>query len=433
MKASDPVIDKSEMLWKRALDLIPAGTQTLSKGPTQYVEGIAPKYLQRGRGSHVWDVDGNEYIDFTMALLPVILGYSFYTTKEAIYRQLEEGITFTLMHPLEVDLSELLVEIIPCAEMVRFGKNGSDVTSAAVRLARACTGRDRVVCCGYHGWHDWYIGTTSRVKGVPSCVRELTSTFRYNDLDSLQEALERNRDEVACVIMEPFCMEEPQGAFLEEVKELAHQNGALLIFDEIVTGFRLSLGGAQEYFGVEPDLATFGKGMANGMPISAIVGRREFMKVFDEVFLSFTFGGEALSLAAAISTIDFIRGKKVIEYLWRQGEKLRDLYNVLAEESGLTEVTQCRGLPPINYTLFFDSNGFTSLEIKSLFQQECIRRGILFSGRHNLCYSHTDEDISRTLSVYREVMDIVKTALDNGSVKKELRGRVVSPVFREVS
>lgn len=433
MKASDPVIDKSEMLWKRALDIIPAGTQTLSKGPTQYVEGIAPKYLQRGRGSHVWDVDGNEYIDFTMGLLPVILGYSFYTTKEAIYRQLEDGITFTLMHPLEVELSEILVEIIPCAEMVRFGKNGSDVTSAAVRLARACTGRDRVICCGYHGWQDWYIGTTSRGKGIPAAVSELTSTFRYNDLDSLRGALEKHRGEVACVIMEPFGMEEPEGAFLEEVRELTHQHGALLIFDEIITGFRLALGGAQEYFGVEPDLATFGKGMANGMPISAIVGRREYMRVFDEVFFSFTFGGEALSLAAAIATIDFIRGENVIEHLWRQGEKLRDLYNVLAEESGMMEVTRCRGLPPVNYPLFFDSHGFASLEIKSLFQQECIRRGVLFSGRHNLCYSHSDEDISRTLAVYREVMAIVKGALDNGTVTKELRGRVVSPVFREVN
>ncbi len=431
MKASDPVIDRSESLWKRALDVIPTGTQTLSKGPTQYVEGIAPKYLQRGRGSHVWDVDGNEYIDFTMGLLPVILGYSFYMTKEAIYRQLEEGITFTLMHPLEVDLAELLVEIIPCAEMARFGKNGSDVTSAAVRLARAYTGRDRVVCCGYHGWQDWYIGTTSWAKGIPTAVSELTSTFRYNELESLREELEKNRGEVACVIMEPLGMEEPEGDFLVEARELIHHHGALLIFNEIITGFRLSLGGAQEYFGVEPDLATFGKGMANGMPISAIVGRREFMEVFDEVFFSFTFGGEALSLAAAIATVDFIRGENVVEFLWRQGKKLRDLYNVLAEECGLNEVTQCRGLPPINHPLFFDSNGFTSFEIKSLFQQECIRRGILFSGRHNLCYSHSDEDISQTLSVYREVMDIVKRALDRGSVKKELRGQVIRPVFRE--
>jgi glutamate-1-semialdehyde aminotransferase len=433
MKASDPVIDRSENLWKRAIDLIPAGTQTLSKGPTQYVDGLAPKYLQRGKGCHVWDVDGNEYIDYTMALLPVILGYSFDATNEAIRRQLEEGITFTLMHPLEVALSELLVEVIPCAEMVRFGKNGSDATSAAVRLARACTGRDRVVCCGYHGWQDWYIGTTSRAKGVPATVRDLTSTFQYNRIETLEDALEGSHGEVACVIMEPFGMEEPVGDFLCEVRDLTHRHGALLIFDEIITGFRLALGGAQEYFGVVPDLATFGKGMANGMPISAVVGRREFMRAFEEVFFSFTFGGEALSLAAAISTIDVIRREDVIGHLWRQGAKLRDGYNEMAARTELAGVTVCKGLPPVNYPLFFDSHGFSSLEIKSLFQQECIRRGILFSGRHNLSYSHADEDIEQTLSVYREAMDVLKRALEAGSVRHDIRGGVVRPVFREVN
>jgi glutamate-1-semialdehyde aminotransferase len=432
MKAADPVIDKSEMLWKRSLDLIPAGTQTLSKGPTQYITGITPKYLQRGKGCHVWDVDGNEYIDYTMALLPVILGYAHEATDNAVRCQLNEGITFTLMHPLEVKLSEVLVEIIPCAEMVRFGKNGSDVTTAAVRLARACTGRDRVICCGYHGWQDWYIGTTSRNKGVPRAVRELTSTFRYNDISSLEALFDQHGAEVACVIMEPFGMDEPEGNFLGEVRDLTHKNGALLIFDEIIMAFRLALGGAQEYFDVEPDLATVGKGMANGMPISAVVGKREFMKEFEEVFFSFTFGGETLSLAASLSTIEFIRREKVITHLWKQGRKLRDGYNKIADDAGMAEVTSCRGLPPVNYPLFFESNGFKPLEVKSFFQQECIRRGVLFSGRHNLCFSHSDEDIAFTLSVYTEVMQLLKNALETKSLVSELRGEVVRPVFREV-
>lgn len=432
MKRADPVIDRSEGLWKRALDLIPAGTQTLSKGPTQYVDGVAPKYLKRGKGCHVWDVDGNEYIDYTMALLPVILGYAFEETNEAIRSQLEEGITFTLMHPLEVELSELLVEVVPCAEMVRFGKNGSDATSAAVRLARACTGRDRVICCGYHGWQDWYIGTTSRGKGVPEAVADLTHTFRYNDLDSLEEAFGGSNGDVACVIMEPFGMEEPAEGFLDEVKATAHRHGSLLIFDEIITGFRLALGGAQEYFGVVPDIATIGKGMANGMPISAVVGRREFMREFEDVFFSFTFGGETLSLAAAMSTIQFIREKDVIGHIWRQGEKLRDGYNDISKEAGLHDVTYCKGLPPVNYPLFFEAYGFSALEIKSYFQQECLRRGILFSGRHNLSYSHTDKDIDTTIAVYREVMDLLKAALERKTVKSDLRGAVIRPVFREV-
>ncbi len=432
MKAADPVIDRSEMLWKRAADLIPAGTQTLSKGPTQYVTGLAPKYLQRGKGCRVWDVDGNEYIDYTMALLPVILGYAHEATDEAIRRQLKDGITFTLMHPLEVELSEVLVDIIPCAEMVRFGKNGSDATAAAVRLARAFNGRDRIFCCGYHGWQDWYIGTTSRSRGVPRAVRELTSVFRYNDIGSLEELFGRHRGEVACVIMEPFGMDEPEGNFLGEVRDLTHRNGALLVFDEIITGFRLALGGAQEYFGVEPDLATVGKGMANGMPISAVVGRREFMKEFEEVFFSFTFGGETLSLAASLSTIEFIRRENVIEHLWRQGKKLRDGYNRIAEDAGMAEVTKCRGLPPVNYPIFNGSNGFKPLEVKSFFQQECIRRGVLFSGRHNLCFSHADEDIAFTLSVYEEAMRLLGDVLEKKTLLQELRGEVVRPVFREV-
>jgi glutamate-1-semialdehyde 2,1-aminomutase/spore coat polysaccharide biosynthesis protein SpsF len=268
---------------------------------------------------------------------------------------------------------------------------------------------------------------------VPPAVRDLTDTFRYNDIASLEKAFDRHRGEVACVIMEPFGMEEPVGGFLREVRELTRLHGSLLIFDEIVTGFRLALGGAQEYFGVEPDLSTVGKGMANGMPISAVVGRRKFMREFEEVFFSFTFGGETLSLAAALATIDVIREENVIDHLWRQGRRLHDGYNNLAKQAGLSEITFCRGLPPVHYTQFHEAAGFTPLEIKSLFQQECIRRGILFSGRHNLSFAHSDEDIEVTLEVYGEVMRILRTALDRASVRKDLRGEVVSPVFREVN
>lgn len=269
-------------------------------------------YLQSGKGSHVFDVDGNEYIDYVMALDPITLGYSYPQVNEAIIRQLERGITFSLMHPLEVELSELLIEVIPCAEMVRFGKNGSDVDSAAVRVSRAYTDREKIACCGYHGWQDWYIGTTTRDRGVPKSTKELTIPFEYNNIKSLERIFIKNKDQIAAVIMEPIIIAEPKDNFLQEVKELTHKNGAILIFDEIVTGFRLALGGAQEYFGLTPNLATFGKGIANGMPLSVIVGKREIMKEFDEVFFSFTFGGETLPLAAAIATIEEIEEKKLL-------------------------------------------------------------------------------------------------------------------------
>lgn len=431
MKIVPRELTKSKKYWSRAERSIPAGTQTLSKGPTQFVQGVAPIYLQSGKGSHVFDVDGNEYIDYVMALGPITLGYSYPVTNKAAIKQLEDGITFSLMHPLEVELSELLIELIPCAEMVRFGKNGSDVTSAAVRVSRAHTGRDKIACCGYHGWQDWYIGTTKMNKGVPKSTRELTIPFEYNNIKSLEMIFAENEGEIAAVIMEPVTILEPKDNFLQDVKELTHGKGAILIFDEIVTGFRLGLGGAQEHYGVTPDLATFGKGMANGMPLSAIVGKREIMKEFDEVFFSFTFGGEAVSLATAIATLEEIKKKNAIEHFWRQGGKLQDGYNELAQSFGLTDYTRCIGLPPYNGCYFRDANGDDSLEMKSLFQQEMIKRGILTIGVHLVCLSHSDEDIEKTIEAYKETLKILKQGIDDGNIEKYLEGRKIQPVLRK--
>lgn len=430
MRVLERKLNRSNEYWARAGKIIPAGTQTFSKGPTQFVQGVAPIYLQSGKGSHVFDVDGNEYIDYPMALGPVTLGYSYPVVNEAITKQLQKGITFSLMHPLEVELSELIIEIIPCAEMVRFGKNGSDVTSGGVRLARAYTGRDKVACCGYHGWHDWYVATTSRNRGVPKSTRELTMTFQYNNIDSLHRLFKNNKDEVACVIMEPVSITEPIGDFLAEVKELTHSNEAVFIFDEIVTGFRLALGGAQEYFNIKPDLSTVGKGMANGMPISAIVGKEEIMHHLEELFFSFTFGGETLSLAAAIATINEMRNKRVSEHFWRLGKRLKDGYNALAREYGLSKYTFCEGLDAHAGVRFKDSEGNDSLEMKSLFQQEVIERGILFNGVHNFCFSHSDDDIDTTLEAYRDAMAILKQAIEENNIERYLKGPKIQPVFR---
>lgn len=416
---------------KRAKKLIPSCSQTFSKSVTQFSQGVSPVFLEKGMGSHVWDVDGNKYIDYSMALGPIILGHAYPTVNEAIIKQLEGGIIYSLPHPLEIELSGLLVEVIPCAEMVRFGKNGSDVTSGAVRAARAYTGRDKIACCGYHGWQDWYIGTTTRNKGVPDAVRELTFTFEYNSIDSLKKIFNENKNEVAAVIMEPVGVVEPEDNFLEEVRDITYENGALLIFDEIITGFRLSLGGAQEYYKVIPDLACFGKAMANGMPISAVVGRREIMEIFDEIFFSFTFGGEVLSLAASIATINEIKGKDVIEHIWRLGRILKDGYNELSKKHSLESYTSCIGLPPRTVITFKDAQGNESLEMKTLFQQEAIKRGILFSGSHNICYSHSDEDIDYTLKVYDEVFKILSRAVEDEDFMKYIEGEIVQPVFRK--
>ncbi|MCU0923369.1 MAG: aminotransferase class III-fold pyridoxal phosphate-dependent enzyme, partial [Burkholderiaceae bacterium] len=245
-------IATSQRLLARAASVIPAYTQTLAKGPTQYVQGVAPAYLRRGQGCRVWDVDGNEFIDYTMGVGPISLGYAYPAVDAAIQRQLADGITFSLMHPLEVELAERLHYLVPNAEMVRFAKTGAEATSAAVRLARAYTQRDNVLCCGYHGWHDWYIGVLGRSAGVPQAVQDLTHTFAYNNAGSLRSAIDRD---TACVILEPLTFELPTEGFLAEVQAICREHGALLIFDEMWTGFRLALGGAQETFGVTPDLA----------------------------------------------------------------------------------------------------------------------------------------------------------------------------------
>lgn len=424
-----PVIDKSDELYKIALDLIPATTQTLAKGPQQNVKGIAPKYLEKGKGSHVWDVDGNEYIDFNMGIGPLSLGYAYPKVDNAIKKQLEDGITFSLMHPLEVEVAKLMNEVIPNAESVRYSKTGADVTTAAIRVARAYTGREKVLCCGYHGWHDWYISVTDKNSGIPKAIDDLTFTINYNDIQSVKDSID---SDIAAIILEPFVFEPPKDNFLHELRKLCDDNGILLIFDEMWTGFRIALGGAQEYFGVKADMATFSKAVANGMPLSILTGRKEVMKVLDEdVFFYTTFGGEALSLAAAKATIEELRDKNVPAYLAAQGKKLKDGYNQIANDLGM-DFTKCIGYE-CRSLITFDVKAGNPLEIKALMQQEMIKRGILWGGFHNMSFSHTDADVEYTLKVYREVLQMIKKAVDENNVMKYLKGEPVAPVFRKVS
>ena len=423
---TDPDITRSDEWYARAIGVQPPVTQVLAKGPTQFVRGVAPKYLVRGDGARVWDVDGNEYLDYHMGVGPVSLGYRHPAVDEAIRRQLDDGITFSLMHPLEVEVSELVAELVPGAEMVRFGKSGAEATSAAIRLARAYTGRDKVVSCGYHGWHDWYIGTLPPKAGVPTAVQELISTFAYNDLASLEAAID---DETAAVIMEPMTFDWPDPGFLEGVKEIAHRHGALFVMDEIWTGFRWALGGAQEYFGVIPDLATVSKGMGNGVPISALVGPREIMRVLDgTVFFYSTFGGEALALAGTKATLEVMRDEPVHEHLERLGGRLRDGYNALAASHGLADVTACKGHGARTLVTF--AGDADPLVQKSLVQQELIRDGILWTGFHTMCWAHTDDDVDYTLGAWDRALAALAVALESSDPAIHLRGDPIEPVFR---
>ncbi len=425
-----PQITVSNEWYARAQKVQKPITQTLAKGPGQFTKGIAPKYLQRGKGAHVWDVDGNEYIDFNSAIGPISLGYCYPVVDDAIKKQLEDGITFSLMHPLEVEVAELIQQVIPNAEAVKITKTGADAASAAVRVARAFTGREKIFCCGYHGWHDWYIGITSRNAGIPEGIQNLTYTFEFNDIESVKNALDET---VAALILEPFIFEAPKEGFLQELAAVCKANGTLLIFDEMWTGFRIAMGGAQEYFNVKPDLAVYSKACANGMPIALLTGRADVMELFNnEVFSYTTFGGEALSLAACKATILELQAKNVPQYLNEKGALLKDGYNAIAQELEMEKYTKCIGYNCRSMVTFLPDAG-NGLEVKTLMQQEMIKRGVLWAGFHNMCFSHSIEDINYTLLMYKEVLPIVKKAIESRDIKQFLKGEVLEAVFRKVS
>lgn len=420
----------SQILLERSLKSIPLGAQTFSKSITHFPIGVSPHFIEHGNGSRVWDVDGNEYIDFSSSLAAITLGYNDKDVNNAVKDQLDKGSIFSLSHPLEIEVAEKLIEMVPCAEMVRFGKNGSDATAGAIRLARAYTGRDHVAVCGYHGWQDWYIGATTRNRGIPKATVELTHFFQFNHIESLKKIFDNHKNNVAAVILEPMNTEFPQKNFLQEIQELSKKHGSVLIFDEMITGFRFANGGAQEYFGVTPDLATFGKGLANGFPLSAVVGKAEIMKLMEEVFFSFTFGGETLSLAASLATLKKLQKEPVIERMRNQGKKLMNQTNQLLNDCGLKDIVSLSGDPVWSFIHFNESDAYSQWEIKTLFLQEVLKRGVLTTGTHNISYSHTDEDLSILKDVYQEVFLLLKNAINEGKLYEYLKTRPIEPLFK---
>ena len=401
-----PIITNSDAIYERAKPIIPAGSQTFSKGVTQFVEGFAPKYLHKGKGAYVWDVDDNKYLDYIMGCHPIILGYADPDVNQAVMNQLELGSTFSQMNELEIDVAELLIDAVPSAEMVRFGKNGADATTIAVRIARGITERDGIAFCGYHGWHDWFVATTDLNKGIPKFNQDLAHSFGFNDLDSLEKIFKENPDQISCVIMEPLTVLEPTNNFLEEVKKMAHHYGALLIFDEVITGFRYSFGGAQELTGVIPDLTCLAKAISNAIPLSAIVGKREYMSCLDQTFFSFTYGGDCLGLAAAKACIPKMKQEKVSDHLWKVGAQLKDGFNDLAKAHNIADYIECIGYPCRSVVTFDPKDTFDNLDMKSWFQQELLRRGVLWTAYHAICYSHKEEQIDYTLNCLDDIINL---------------------------
>lgn len=420
----------SETMLERALRVIPLGAQTFSKSLTQYPRGAAPFFMERAAGARAWDVDGNVYLDFNNALCSITLGHCDADVSAAVHEQLAKGTIFTLSSELEIEVAERIVGLVPCAEKVRFGKNGSDATAGAVRAARAYTGRERVAVCGYHGWQDWYIGSTARSKGVPAATRELTHGFTYNDLDSLKAALTRHSGEFAAVMLEPMNSTWPAPGFLEGVCKTAREAGAVVIFDETITGFRYALGGAQELFGVTPDIACFGKGLANGYPLAAVAGRANIMAEFEEIFFSFTMGGETLSLAAARAALDKSASEDVPAALARSGERLMAGVSDLIDRHGCGELLSLSGHPSWSFLTIRGTPRADDFALKTLFLQEVLARGILTLGTHNMSFAHRDEDVDRLIAVYDEVFPILRGTAEHGGIEAALRCEPLKPLFR---
>lgn len=387
--------------WDRTTAVIPDGVQTMSKMPARHVAPLYPTYIDKGKGCHVW-ADGKEYIDYPCGLGSILLGYSNDKVNRAVKNQIDSGTIFSLPHRKETLLAEKLVELIPCAEQVRFLKTGTEATMAAIKIARASTGREGIVCMGYHGWAGWYGITTDKRKGIPKSYSPLAGQCTYGDRDMVREMFSLSnviQKQIAAIILEPYIYD-PDPDFLKWLLDFAHDNGALVIFDEVVTGFRTKGFSAQEMFDVTPDLACFGKAMANGYPISFVCGKEKYMaEIQGDCFVSSTFGGDLLGISAALETIKILETEPVIDHIWEMGARLKDGFNRMAEDLAPVRLI---GLP---CRTFFE---FPSEQHRTLFWQECIKRGVFFGYAQFISASHTKEDIDRTLDVMEESLDVLR-------------------------
>ncbi|MBI3974001.1 MAG: aminotransferase class III-fold pyridoxal phosphate-dependent enzyme [Chloroflexi bacterium] len=400
-------VTESLRLWEEAQRLIPGGSQTNSKRPQNYALGKYPIYASHAEGCRIWDVDGNEYVDYVNGLGPISLGYRFPAVDDAIRAQLDRGIISGLLWPLEVEAARALVETIPCAEMVRFLKGGGEATAAAARIARAYTGRHLLLNAGYRGWPDtWSAG---RDPAVPPDLAKYVVSFPSHDLDKLASLLDQHRGQVAAVCMDAPHSDVLPSGHLAAIRDLAHAHGALFMMDEIVNGFRLAPGGAHEHYGVLPDLACFAKGMANGMPLAAVVGRREVMQAAADALISVTYGGEALSLAACVATVRVYREQNVTAHLWAMGRRLMEGLDAAAREAGVP--FRCAGQAPIS-AMRFDLPSEQVAPAWELWLAECAKRGVLIrrGGLNFVTYSHTSADIDQTIDACAQAFRVLRDA-----------------------
>lgn len=431
-----PRFDESNRLRTRFHALIPGGGHTYAKGDDQYPENMAP-YIVRGRGCRVWDVDGNEFIEYGAGLRSVGLGHAFPEVVEAVRAQLDHGTNFVRPARIELECAEQFLSMI-AGDMVKFCKDGSDATSGAVKLARAHTGRDLVAVCGNHPFFsvdDWFIGSSGMPGGVPQGTRRMTLKFAYNDVASLAALFDAHPGQIAAVILEAEKETPPADGFFTGIRELCDRHGAVLILDEMITGFRWHNGGAQAHYGLRPDLSTFGKALANGFSVSALTGRRELMRLGgvdhdrERVFLlSTTHGAETHGLAAAIATMRVYREQPVVDTLWARGRRLADGLRAAARDADVAEYVPILG--PACCLVFGtrDAKLQPSQPYRTLLLQELVKRGILCTSLV-VNYSHTEADIDRTIEAFAESFAVYRRALEDG-VEAHLVGRAVQPAIR---
>ncbi|MEC7567307.1 MAG: aminotransferase class III-fold pyridoxal phosphate-dependent enzyme [Planctomycetota bacterium] len=440
-----PRVQRSMQLFDRASEIIPGATQLISRRPHRFAYGVSPVFIDHAQGARFTDVDGNQYIDWGSGILSIILGYCDEVVDDAVKRQIDRGSVFSLNHEVELELAELLIERIPCAEMVRFAKGGGDACAIAVRIARGTTGRDKILFCGYHGWHDWYLAANLSDDpnqsldthlfpgiepiGIPRALAQTAIPFPYGDLDVLQQTLDANRGEVAAIIMEPFRSEMPEPGYLANVKQLAHDHNALLIFDEVSTGFRPSDSGVQNLLDVHPDIAVFAKSISNGYAMGAVVGSRQAMEPAAQMFISSTYWSDTIGIRAAITTLNEIRSRKTVEHIHAVGNQLR---------TGIMELGQQLELPlsvsglAYNPTIQFQGDDATRNLLGTLYIQEMAKRGIHAPLGFAINGAHGESEISETLTALNETLTLIANGIANDDLNKLIQCEIKTDSFRRL-
>ena len=432
-------VPRSLELYEKAKVLIPKVTQLLSRHPQMQAVGVSPIYAEKAKGCRFWDVDGREYIDTMGGTGVISLGYCVDEIDAAAKAQMDKGVCYVVNSPLELEFAEILVKTIPSAEMVRYAKGGGEADCIAIRIARAYTGKDKIAFCGYHGWHDWYLAANLQgdetldnyllpgvpIAGVPQGLKGTAMPFKYNDLDSLRSLLENNRGEIAAIIMEACRFQAPDEGFLEGVRKLADEHKAVMIFDEVVTGFRMARGGAQEYFGVTPDLTVLGKAIANGYPLAAVVGKAEVMAAAENSFISSSNWSEAVSLAAGVAIQKFMDEHNFCEHAWEVGKYYQDELVRIGSDAGLT--VTIKGYPPV---FAFDLGASDAAAAKTLLVQEFAKRGVMGGTGVYIMYALKKSDVDEVMAAFAEIAPILKAAIIDGKMDELLEAPVSRSVFK---